>query len=209
MDDPNKKYVIFAVMKKKIIIIVSLLAVLLVLVMSSNSLNQDSSSSADKSFFSLPSFSFLKPKAINQDNAQAANEAWATLQGYMTFAKNHDLAGLRTLSHQISPECNDPAKEKECFDLMDSASSIASELNPADFKHIERDGKQIVMYTDPPGVWIIYFTRDEQMKLRVLGLQFCIQQADSKSPCVDPTTLKTDTDADGWWDTTEALFYNK
>src|SRR3989338_600065 len=37
--------------------------------------------------------------------------ALSTFEKYVNFAKEHDLVGLKSLSHQISPACSDPAKK--------------------------------------------------------------------------------------------------
>ena len=196
-------------MQKKIIIITALFAVGLILVLGARNFNVDGSAEGSASFMSFPSFSLPNFGKSNQNIAEAANEAWETFEKYLGFAKSHDLEGLRSVSHQISDVCNDPTKEADCFLLMDSVAEVANELDPAKFKHIQKDDKQVVMFTDGPGVFILYFTRAEDKNLRVLGLQFCIQDDNPKNSCVKTDTIKNDSDGDGWWDAVESLFYTK
>lgn len=132
--------------------------------------------------------------------------AWSTFDVYVEAARTHDLASLTTVSHQLSPACLDATREVECFALMDSVYSIASSLDKTGFKYVETDSKQIVMWTDGPGVAILYFTREGRNAPKVLGLQFCLE-IEAGDPCVERETLKNDGDEDGWWDKTEELFY--
>jgi len=134
-------------------------------------------------------------------------EAWTIFQNYLNFAKNHDLAGIRSLSHQISATCNDPLKEKECFTLMDSVYSFASAYKLNDFKHIQADGRQIIMSTDGPTVVILYFTKDESVSLKVLGMRFCFEDETALNSCVETDPAKRDVDGNGWWDSVESLLY--
>lgn len=137
-----------------------------------------------------------------------AIEAWQVFRNYLEFARMHDLAGIRSLSHQISATCDDVSREEECFALMDSVYAIASPLEAAEFRHILADRWQIIMFTDPPVVAILYFTRDERGTPKVLGMRFCVEDEDSRSPCVETDPGKRDTDGNGWWDSIESLFYN-
>lgn len=138
------------------------------------------------------------------DPTTVSAAAWETFDAYIEAAKTHNLENLTALSHKLSPACLDSAREKECFALMDSVYSIASSLDKAGFVHMEFDAKQIVTWTDGPGVAILYFTRERGNPPKVLGLQFCLELAGG-DPCVKGELLKTDTNQDGWWDKTEEL----
>jgi len=132
-------------------------------------------------------------------------EAWRLFENYLEFARTHNLVDLRSLSHQISATCNDPAKEVECFTLMDSVYTFGSYLKASDFTNIESDNRQTIMYTDGPSVSILYFTRDEAGVLKILGLRFCFE--DAPGDCVETDPDKRDLDGNGWWDEVESLFY--
>ncbi|MBI2086666.1 MAG: hypothetical protein HYT69_00600 [Candidatus Zambryskibacteria bacterium] len=148
----------------------------------------------------LPSFQTFQ-------ESTEAGEAWTVFEKYLEFAKSHDLEGIKSLSHQISDTCNNPARETECFALMDSVYAIASPLKSSDFKHIVSDEHQIVMYTDGPTVAVLYFTRDKIGALKVLGLSLCFEDETSVGSCIKTDSIKQDRDSDGWWDSVEALFY--
>ena len=136
-------------------------------------------------------------------------EAWTIFQNYLNFAKNHDLAGIRSLSHQISATCNDPLKEKECFTLMDSVYSFAGNLKLSEFKHIQSDERQIIMYTDGPAVAMLYFTRNENdiNDIKVLGMRFCFEDEATVGTCVKTGSIEHDLNGNGWWDSVAVLFY--
>ncbi|MDO8424161.1 MAG: hypothetical protein Q7S54_00940 [bacterium] len=157
----------------------------------------------------LPSFSVPSWQAPSLDSLSAGALAWATWENYLEKARNHDLAGIRALSYQISPTCNNPAQEEACFELMDSIYNFGEMLKQGDFKYIEADTKQIVMYTDGPEVGILYFTRDGKSGApKVLGLRFCFEnEPDPKESCADENVNTKDDDRDGWWNSVESLFY--
>ncbi|MEK9171753.1 MAG: hypothetical protein AAB782_00755 [Patescibacteria group bacterium] len=134
-------------------------------------------------------------------------EAWTTFENYLEFARAHNLSGIRSLSHQISATCNDPSREKECFALMDSVYAFASQFKLGDFKHIQSDERQVIMFTDGPTVAILYFTKDERGSLKVLGMRFCLEDETVQKKCVDTDSIKHDENNNGWWDSVESLFY--
>ncbi|MDZ4205875.1 MAG: hypothetical protein U1C12_01550, partial [Patescibacteria group bacterium] len=135
------------------------------------------------------------------------HEVWIIFQNYLEFARTHNLAGIKNLSHQISATCSDSAKEAECFALMDSVYAIASTFEPSEFKNIQSDERQIIMSTDGPMVAILYFTKDKTGAIKVLGLRFCFEDETVQEKCVEPTSIKNDADSNGWWDSVESLFY--
>lgn len=133
-------------------------------------------------FSSTTASSFTNPftQILNLgQKASTPEEAWIVFQKYLTFAKNHDLEGLKSVSYQLSPTCTDPLKQKECYQLMDSAYSFGIELKKADFINIWQDSKQIILFTNvikqevevsrgyTKGV--IYFTKDSAGNLKVLS----------------------------------------
>jgi hypothetical protein len=154
--------------------------------------------------FSLPDFS----------TPGAAKEAWATWQEYLTAARAHDLSKVRSLSHQLSPACTDPAREAECFELMDSVVFFAGELKQRDFIHFASDARQTVLTTDyleiagseEPIMTVIYFTQASGT-YKVLGLRFCLGDEESHGQCVNTDPATRDQNDNGWWDDVEELFY--
>ncbi|KKU21202.1 MAG: hypothetical protein UX31_C0020G0008 [Candidatus Nomurabacteria bacterium GW2011_GWA1_46_11] len=139
---------------------------------------------------------------------ESKREAWTTFQNYLEFARTHNLSGIRSLSHQISATCSDQSREEECFALMDSVHAFASQLEFGEFKHIQMDERQIIMFTDGPTVAILYFTRDNNGAPKVLGLRFCLEDEAVLDSCVETDPAKRDRDGNGWWDSVESLFYH-
>lgn len=144
--------------------------------------------------------------AIPSTESSLATQAWTVFQNYLQFAKNHNLSGIRGLSHQISTTCNDTTKEKECFVLMDNVYSLASPLKLSDFNHIQSDEHQIIMYTDGPTVVMLYFVK-ESGSIKVLGMRFCFEDEKTVGTCVNTSSIKNDSNGNGWWDSVESLFY--
>lgn len=155
----------------------------------------------------LPEFSLPSLDLVPETNSLVAVEAWSTFQKYLEFAKNHDLEGVKSLSYQMSETCLDPKREEECFKIMDNVYNISTFLSLDQFKHTRSDGRQAIMYTDPPGVTIIYFVRSDTGDLKVLGLSLCIEDEMSQERCVEPDPKKRDRDNNGWWDMVEKKFY--
>ncbi len=144
----------------------------------------------------------------------AAKEAWATWQEYLAAARAHDLPKVRSLSHQLSPACTDPAREDECFELMDSVVFFAGELKQGDFIHFATDARQTVLTTDylqiagaeDPIMTVIYFTQASG-SYKVLGLRFCLGNEEADGQCINTDPATRDQNNNGWWDDVEELFY--
>lgn len=141
--------------------------------------------------------------ATNSDQ----REAWTTFQNYLEFARAHNLSGIRSLSHQISATCSNQSRKEECFALMDNVYAIASTFKLSDFKHIQSDERQAIMFTDGPTVAILYFTKNERGSLKVLGMRFCLEDETAQEKCVETDSIKHDENNNGWWDSVESLFY--
>ena len=135
--------------------------------------------------------------------------AWQVFQNYLEFARTHNLQGIKSLSYQMSATCLDPAKEKECFALMDGVYNIASSFKIEDFKNIQLDERQIILFTDiqDNARAALFFVRDENGTPKMLGLRFCGQEEGRTDKCVDPDPNLRDKDNDGWWDNVQSLFY--
>ena len=185
-------------MGKQIGVLIPLLAISVVFLLGYRGFGWDSSIK-NREILGMVSF-FTIPDALSR-------EAWTTFENYLEFAKAHNLEGMRSVSYQISPTCNDPTKQAECFALMDNVYNIASYFKLSDFRHIQADERQIIMYTDGPGVATLYFTRDEAHVLKVLGLRFCFEDETSSDKCIEADQVKRDLNGNGWWDNVESLFY--
>ena len=143
--------------------------------------------------------------------------AWDTLEQYLEVAKAHDLPKVKSLSHQLSPTCQDPVREAECFNLMDSVYGFGSTFKESDFTQVFADEKQIVMmteYAENPEVGqqavqiVLFFTRDPDGTPKVLSMRFCFKEpGTAPSNCVETDPKSRDLDNNGWWDSVEALFY--
>lgn len=188
-------------MKKEILVLIAIAAVGTILFLSlGQSGGGDSSSSGPST--AIKSFSLFGNNLKSPEAASAA--AWGSFEAYMEAAKTHNLENLKGLSYKLSPACLDSSRQDECFALMDSVYAIASSLDKSGFKHVEFDKNQIVMWTDGPGVAILFFTREGREKPKILGLQFCLELAEG-DPCVKRELLKNDENSNGWWDRVEDL----
>ncbi len=105
--------------------------------------------------------------------------AWTVFENYLNFAKDKNLAGVKSLSHQLSPTCADATKTEDCNTLMDSAYSFGKDMKEKDFVVIWSDSKQIILSTNfkrqEIGTTtvaytrgIIYFTKDLKNNIKLL-----------------------------------------
>ncbi len=141
-------------------------------------------------------------------NAEAVrDQAWNTLTQYLTFAKAHDITGIRAISHQVSPTCSDTNMLEECNKIMDSVALIGSYLNKDTFTQVVGDDKQIIIYTEGPDRVFLYFTRDTTGSPKVLGMRFCRDDETIGFLCPSVNASITDSNENGWWDSVESLFY--
>lgn len=165
----------------------------------------------------LPSFSFPTLNVPTLENTPVGTMAWNTWKQYLEAAKDHDLNKIKSLSHQLSPACQDTAREAECFGLMDSVYAFGSAFKAEDFTKIFSDDRQIIMMTKyaetgeeggQPVQTVLFFTRTPDGTPKVLSLRFCFQdQATAEGgDCVETDPDKRDLDNNGWWDSVEALF---
>ncbi len=194
--------------KKNTLIIIVLLAVGVIFFISTNTFDFKKLTSSEPKdtvarapFFRLPSL-----KVPSLEKTPVSEQAWAVFQKYLEYAKAHDLAGVISLSHQLSEVCNDPESQPECYALMDNVYEVASPLQASEFKYIQSDERQIIMSTDGPVVAILYFTIDPSGSPKVLGLGFCLEDDTFTEKCVETNPDKRDMDKNGWWDAIEALF---
>ncbi|MEK7227305.1 MAG: hypothetical protein AAB641_00200 [Patescibacteria group bacterium] len=149
----------------------------------------------------------LKTPAL--DVTSVKNLAWTTWKNYLLKAKDHDLPGIKALSHQISSVCADPAQEETCFALMDGVYEIGKTFKQSDFKYEKADARQIITYTDGPERIFLYFTVDAGGNPKVLGLRFCYDTTEDKEGCANLNADTLDNDGDGWWNSVESLFHTQ
>jgi len=193
-------------MSKQSGILISLLAISVVFLLGYRGFGWENSFKGDKEVTSITTTLGISDLP-RHEQGELEREAWQVFQNYLEFARTHNLAGIRSLSHQISSACSDPSKEGECFALMDSVYAIASPLKLSEFKYVQVDKRQIIMYTDAPTVAILYFTKDDTGATKMLGLRFCFEDKSALGSCVKTDSVKEDKDGDGWWDSVESLFY--
>lgn len=163
--------------------------------------------------FPAPDFSRLDVRKV-----AVASQAWAVFDQYREFAKEGDLEGVKSLSHQVSDTCLDPEQREECNALMQSVYLFTENWEQKDFTNIAYDGRQIVMSTDyfqtiedgSAVKTVIFFTRASTGEPRVLGIKFCFGEEDSTiEKCVDTDPATRDQDDNGWWDDIEERFYDR
>lgn len=166
----------------------------------------------------LPSFAFPSIHIPTLESSQMGLQAWSVWERYLEAAKNHDIETVQSLSHQTSATCQDPAREAECFTLMDSVYYFGSIFKKEAFTRIFSDDKQIIMMTEfitdpktgPQSTQVVlFFTRTPDGTPKVLTMRFCFkdQLETFGGNCVETDPQKRDLDNNGWWDSVEALFY--
>ncbi len=147
-----------------------------------------------------------------------AVQAWQIFTQYRQYAKDHNLAGLKSLTHKLSPICQaaldgDTTKVKECEGLMDSVYFFTQDFEFHDFSQASYDDKQLILATDyrkltddtDPIKVVIYFVRNGPA-MQMLGLRFCFGTEGSGSACVVTRADQRDKNNNGWWDDIEYFF---
>lgn len=191
-------------MKTRLIVILALMVVVVFLLLGTDAPKKITL--ANKTL-ALPNFSLTSLKLPFFNNNAPSSAEWNTFEKYLAFAQSRDLEGLKSLSHQISPSCSDPSQREQCNKLMDSVSNLKNIFIESDFKNSVSDSKQTILYTDGPNRAFLYFTKTESGEIKVLGMRLCIDNGPDDLTCVDKNATQTDSDLDGWWNSTEALFY--
>lgn len=108
-----------------------------------------------------------------------SHTAWTVFENYLNFAKIQDLAGIKSLSHQLSSACSDANTIDDCNILMENAYFFGKDMREKDFVNIWSDNKQIILSTDfkrqEIGTTtvaytrgIIYFTKDLKNNIKLL-----------------------------------------
>jgi hypothetical protein len=112
-------------------------------------------------------------------NLSIRDRAWNVLTSYLDRARNHDIAGVKALSHEQSATCADAKLQKECFALMDNVFEISKEMKKENFVNVWQDKNQIILSTELEKVKVedldgyergyAYFTVDEDNNIKVLN----------------------------------------
>lgn len=144
------------------------------------------------------------------------DRAWSVFEQYREFAKNNNLEGVKSLSHQVSDTCLDPERREECNTLMQSVYLFTENWQKEEFPNVAYDDRQIVLSTDWGQVEeggdkvkvVILLTRTPSGEPRMLGIKFCAgEENPSVEKCVDTDPATRDQDGDAWWDDIEERFY--
>ena len=196
----------YQIMKRYIKIVGIVLVITAILLLSSNYAVKNEKLDTNRKLSSYKLSLSPSLKITSGGNVLLAQEAWVIFQSYLESARLHDLPSLKKLSYQLSDTCKDESRKEECFALMDNVYNIASPFEASEFKNIQADGRQITLYTDGPVVAILFFVRDTDGTPKVLGLRFCSEEG-AQNSCVETDPIKRDLDGNGWWDSTESLFY--
>ncbi|HEY4511456.1 MAG TPA: hypothetical protein VJH55_01310 [Candidatus Paceibacterota bacterium] len=98
-----------------------------------------------------------------------AEMAWRVFDTFLKAVKDHDIETVKRVSHQVSEQCTDPTREKECFMLMDNVHILGSAIKKEDFTIVWSDAKQLILstpfkrYADDKvagyGQGVMYFTK--------------------------------------------------
>lgn len=117
--------------------------------------------------------SIFKPTAAVFD----PRDPWQVLAKYFSYAKAHDIAGIKSLSYQQSTACSNAKKQEECFALIDGVYAFKDRLKPDLFPEKREDAKQLallgpIVKDDSLGYGykqgIIIFTKTAAGELRLL-----------------------------------------
>lgn len=109
------------------------------------------------------------PKKVRTAAELEKEAAWLVFDAFVQAAQKHDLEKVKSLSHQQSDQCKDSAREKECFELMDSVYLLGSVIKKDAFTLVWSDAKQLILstpfkrYVVPESVGyeqgVVYFTK--------------------------------------------------
>ncbi len=182
--------------------------------------------------------------------------AWKVFEAYLKATKDKDIETVKKLSYQVSSDCLDQTKVKECQDRMNTAFNYGKQFKYENMKYISYDEKQIILAGDyfeslegeSPSFarGVLYFIR-EGSTVKFLSLNpffgaIIIREEGEATTtvrdrllnatedtdvdyaldvfekcigigalpgCVKTDSTKRDTNGDGFWDSTESLFYKQ
>lgn len=178
-------------MKKNILGAIGIVAVIIIIFAINNFSKKSAVSTTQDNTPSTPTDIFATNTSKNSTGSSrfknpvnsVAHQAWLVLQDYLEAAKNHDIVGIKNLSHQLSSSCQDITSEEnknKCFDLMDNVYQIGITLKESDYINVWSDSKQIILFTDSTktedentlasSVALLYFTVDSKDNPKILGM---------------------------------------
>lgn len=160
----------------------------------------------------------------DEGSGSTPKSLWSFFQEYLTYAKNHDKAGLASLSYAVSDTCADPKQEKECFLKMDAVYVVGSKLKQNDFVNVMEDGKQAILSTNFVRIdsetelvatkAVIMFIKDEKGSPRLAALKpnemWTVKRTSTSTVSLLEAKLQAmllDTDKDGLTDEIEECVF--
>lgn len=76
------------------------------------------------------------------------DKAWALFSKYLSYNKEQNLEGVKSVVYKIASVCEDPKTLIDCKARMGSAYSYGSTLKKENFTNVWSDEKQIILATD-------------------------------------------------------------
>jgi hypothetical protein len=210
------EYGIFRIMKNYIAVVIALIVVSFGF-WGHFPINNTTSNTYGKSLPQISFSVFDKLNLLSSGDTGVRSKVFATFTQYREYARNRDIEGVKSLSHQTSEACNDPERVEDCNALMDNVYFFTRDFKEEDFKHVFHNDKQIVLMTDFQEITdaqagselvrsVLFFTRDADGSPKILGLKFCLPDEEHPEECFETNPAKRDMDNNGWWDQVEALF---
>jgi hypothetical protein len=119
------------------------------------------------------------PEQILPLSNNSRDMAWAVFQKYLSYNKDHNLDGVKSIVYKVNSICADKVATDECKNRMDLAYSYGSALKKEDFVNVWSDSKQTILATDfkiqeddntiGRNRSIIFFIKDSSNKLVMLS----------------------------------------
>lgn len=73
---------------------------------------------------------------------------WGLFQKYLSYNKNKNLEGVKSIVYKLSPVCMDPKTQLDCYARMALAYQYGSVLKEDNLKNFWMDEKQIILSSD-------------------------------------------------------------
>ncbi|OHA88664.1 MAG: hypothetical protein A2741_02195 [Candidatus Zambryskibacteria bacterium RIFCSPHIGHO2_01_FULL_43_27] len=80
--------------------------------------------------------------------ALTKEDLWKTWTQYLTFAKDKNIEGVKSLSYQVSESCAKPELKKECEEKMLAVYTAGIAMNEKGFTKAFIDSKQAILKTE-------------------------------------------------------------
>ena len=138
-------------MKKNILVVIGVIVVLFVLSTfikgysptRGDIINNDKETEKPKS----PVISDLPEQKLPLGNS-LKDDIWTLFQKYLTYNKNRNLEGVKSVVYKISPICADEKTQLDCMARMSLAYQYGSVLKEDNFKNFWADDKQAILASD-------------------------------------------------------------